>query len=387
MELLFQTSLAIVFYTFFGYGMLLYVFVLLKRLWVPVKNAAIFYEPEISLVIPSYNEADILEQKIKNCYALNYPAGKCFLYFITDGSNDRSLEILSRHPHITVLHEEKRLGKTAAENRAMQYIKTPIVIFSDANSFLNPDAIQKMVKHFTDEKVGCVSGEKRIVLHETDNASAAGENLYWKYESVLKKLSSDFNSAVGAVGELVAFRSALYQSLPDDTLLDDFMQSMQMAAQGYIIRYEPEAFATETASVTVEEEFKRKKRIAVGSWQALFRLTAVVKITKTPLLFFQYFSHRILRWLFVPFLLVVIFFLNIPLMNNGAGYTWLLWLQVAFYTTALAGHTMRNKQIRFKVFFVPYYFCVMHFAVLSGLFKYLTGSQNGVWEKVSRESI
>ncbi|MEN9684508.1 MAG: hypothetical protein RLZZ28_294 [Bacteroidota bacterium] len=387
LEICFWISIAIVFYAFLGYGILLYLLVLLKRKLVakiPAKTA--LFEPEVTLVIPCFNEADIMEGKIANCRLLDYPADKLKLVFITDGSTDQFRAVLENHPDIKLLHEDRRAGKTAAENRVMRYVETPIVIFSDANTLLNKEAVRNIVVHFADEKVGCVSGEKRILTDAADSASAAGEGIYWKYESLLKKLDSELYSAVGAAGELVAFRSSLYKDLPEDTLLDDFMQSMQMAARGYKIVYEPEAYAAETASANVKEELKRKVRIAAGGWQSIRRLNGELRFFKTPLLFFQYISHRVLRWTVTPVLLIGIFFMNISLALNGSFfYQLILVAQLIFYVAAMMGYILENRRIRFKPFFVPYYFCVMNYAALAGLKRFLSGKQQGAWDKAKRK--
>lgn len=380
-------SLFIVFYTLIGYGILLYLLVTIKRIASPGSTtASAQYEPPVTLVIPCFNEADMMDSKIFNCRALNYPADKLSIIFITDGSTDQFAEVLQKYPDIRLLHKDHRAGKTAAENRAMQYVTTPVVIFSDANTILNPGAIKNLVKHFANPAVGCVAGEKRILTRAADSASAAGESIYWQYESFLKKLDSALNSTVGAAGELVAFRSSLYKNLPDDTLLDDFMQSMQIAANGYKIVYEPEAFATEQASANIKEELKRKIRIAAGNWQAIKRLSGTLNFTKTPLLYFQYVSHKVLRWSVTPFLLIVIFLFNIPLAITGnLFYETLLFAQVLFYAIAAAGYLLENKNIRFTTFFIPCYFCVMHYAALAGLIKFLSGKQDAAWEKARRK--
>jgi len=388
-ETTFWISAAVIFYAFLGYGIILYLLILLKRNFgIQTGHVQPAYEPPITLVIPCFNEADIMEGKIANCRELEYPVFKLSLVFITDGSTDNFAEVLGHHPDIRLLHENRRAGKTAAENRAMLYIETPIVIFSDANTLLNKEAVRNIVRHFADEKVGCVSGEKRILTDEADSASAAGEGIYWKYESLLKKLDSELYSAVGAAGELVAFRSSLYKDLPEDTLLDDFMQSMQMAAAGYKIVYEPEAYAAETASANVKEELKRKIRISAGGWQSMKRLSGILHFTKTPLLYFQYVSHRVLRWSVTPFLLILVFLLNIPLAIDAfIFYRLLMAVQVLFYGAAIAGYILENRKIRFKPLFVPYYFCVMNYASLAGLKRFLSGKQKGAWDKAQRKAM
>ncbi len=387
-ELLFLVSFLVIFYTYLGYGILIWFFVLIKKMATrriyPVNN---FYEPAVTLIVPCFNEADIMEAKIANCRSLNYPADKLSFIFITDGSTDDFVSVLKDHPDISALHEDQRAGKTATENRAMLFVTTPIVIFSDANTFLNSESVKNIVRHFADKHVGCVSGEKRIIADKTDSISAAGESIYWKYESILKKLDAALNCTVGAAGELVAFRSDLYKDLPEDTLLDDFMQSMQIAANGYRIAYEPEAFSLETASLNVKEELKRKRRIAAGNWQAMKRLTGILRFTKTPLLLFQYISHKVLRWSVAPFLLILIFFLNILLaINSTPVYTTLLILQAGFYLIAIAGYFLQSKKTRFKILFVPYYFCVMNYAALAGFAKFLSDTQQGTWDKAKRRT-
>lgn len=387
LEILFWLCAGIVFYSFLGYGILLLIWAGIKQLFrsatfVPTEG----FEPAVSLIIPCYNEAAVLEEKIADCRSLHYPADKLTLIFITDGSTDQSVSIIEKHPEIHLLHLPERKGKTAAGNRAMQFVQTPIVIFSDANALVNPEAIRQMVSHFADESTGCVSGEKKIAMQRTANAGTAGEGMYWRYESWLKKLDSQCNSAVGAAGELVAFRTALYRPLPEDTILDDFMQSMQIAAEGYRIVYEPQAFATEKASANVKEELKRKIRIAIGSWQAMKRLRGILRWQQTPALCFQYFSHRILRWAVTPFLLILLILLNTILWIEGKSlYEWLFYLQVCFYLMAWVGYLLRNRKLSLQCFFVPYYFCVMHYAILAGWIQYCTKKQlNGIWEKANR---
>lgn len=388
-EILFWVCTGIVFYSFLGYGLLLLIWAGIKQLFRPADLVPTEgFEPAVTLVIPCYNEAAVLEEKIANCRSLQYPAGKLTLIFITDGSTDESVPIIEKYPEILLLHLPERKGKTAAENRAMTFVQTPIVIFSDANALLNPEAIRQMVIHFADEGTGCVAGEKKIAVQRTANAGTAGEGIYWRYESWLKKLDSQCNSAVGAAGELVAFRTALYRPLPDDTLLDDFMQSMQIAAAGYRIAYEPKACATEKASANVREELKRKIRIATGSWQAMKRLRSILHWQKTPALCFQYFSHRILRWAVTPFLLIVLVLLNLFLWIEGSLlYEMLFYLQVCFYLAAWMGYLLRNRKLSLQWIFVPYYFCVMHYAVLAGWVQYSTQKKlSSIWEKATRSN-
>jgi poly-beta-1,6-N-acetyl-D-glucosamine synthase len=387
-EILFWVSLFIVFYAFLGYGLVLYFLVKLKLYFESPKLSGISnYTSAVSLVIPCYNESDIIREKVLNSLTLDYDKDKLRLYFITDGSTDDFREVLAEFPEVMLLHEDRRGGKTAAENRAMKLVNTPIVIFSDANTLLNKDAVKNIVRHFEKEDVGCVSGEKRVLSDEKDTASAAGEGIYWKYESFLKTLDSQLYSAVGAAGELVAFRTSLYEDLPEDTILDDFMQSMLIASKGFKIIYEPDAYALESGSASVAEELKRKIRISAGGWQSMTRLWDKITPFSQPLLYFQYLSHRVLRWTVTPFLLIFIFVINFFLLDSGWVYALILIGQIAFYLAAALGYFLENRQIRMKILFVPYYFCVMNYAVIAGLFRFLKGGQKGTWEKAKRKSM
>lgn len=387
LHFIFWACLATIFYAFIGYGIILTVMVWVKQklTGTSIKTINRLFEPHVSLVIPCYNEAKILSGKALNSIELDYPPDKLCIYFITDGSDDNFREVIAQFPRAVILHQKRRGGKTAAENRAMRIIKTPFVIFSDANTILNKNAVRNMVRHFQDEKVGCVSGEKRIMMDEKDNASSAGEGIYWKYESFLKKMDSALYSAVGAAGELVAFRTSLYQELPEDTILDDFMQSMLIASEGYKIVYEPQAYAMERGSLSIKEELKRKIRISAGGWQSIRRLKDKITLRKNFLLYFQYLSHRVLRWTVTPFMLMVVLGLNFLLWDASIVYLLLLMAQIFFYLAASLGYFLENRRIRLKILFVPYYFCMMNYAVIAGLIKYNKGKQMSIWEKARRK--
>ncbi|WP_462268116.1 glycosyltransferase family 2 protein [Mucilaginibacter sp.] len=389
MTFLLWLSLFIVFYAFFGYGILLYIIIKIKRVLrgKPVIPAVNFNQlPTCTLVVAAYNEESFIAEKIQNSLALNYPAGKLKLIFITDGSTDRTPEIIAQHPQVQLMHSAGRSGKIAAVHRAMTQVNTGIVVFTDANTFLNADAIINICRHYADPKVGAVAGEKRVQVEETADATA-GEGFYWKYESKLKTWDSELYSVVGAAGELFSIRTALYQPVPPDTILDDFMISLLVAEDGYRVIYEPEAYASETSSANVKEELKRKIRIAAGGIQSIVRLKGLLNPFKIPILTFEYISHRVLRWTIVPFLMILALILNSLLVIQGAGFIYHLLLigQIAFYAASLAGWLLETRQVKVKLLFIPYYFCMMNYAVLRGIFRYMAGSQSAVWEKAKRK--
>lgn len=386
LQIFFWLAIFIVFYAFLGYGILLYIIVKLKRIFIsPQPNIPLGFEPEVAFVVPCYNEEDFVLEKIKNTLALDYPAEKFKIYFITDGSTDATPAIVSEFERIQLLHEIKRGGKTAAENRVMNFVKAPIVIFCDANTLLPPEAIKELVKHYVDPKVGGVSGEKRIIASDKAAAAGAGEGIYWKYESFLKRYDSELLTIVGAAGELFSFRKELFTPLEDDSILDDFMLSMRIAAKGYRVIYEPNAYAMETSSESVKEELKRKIRICAGGWQSMMRLLHVLNFFKHPVLTFEYVSHRVLRWSIAPICLFLILPVNLLLCLDGSPfYCFTFICQILFYVTALLGWYFQNKAIKIKIFFIPYYFFIMNLCVILGFFRYIKGSQSAIWEKAKR---
>jgi biofilm PGA synthesis N-glycosyltransferase PgaC len=388
MIIIFWISIFLIIYTFVGYGFVLFILVKLKRLFVkPFVFVNEYPLPTVTVMVAAYNEEDIIEEKIENTLLLNYPKDKIQLIFITDGSSDRTEEIISGFNEVTLLHEDVRAGKMAAIKRAIPYITGEITVFTDANTFLNTDAINELVKHYQNPKVGAVAGEKRILVEETADASSAGEGFYWKYESKLKKWDYELYSNVGAAGELFSIRTDLYQPVESDTIIDDHMIAMRIAEKGSIIAYEPNAYAMETASADVKEELKRKIRIAAGGIQSILRLKKAANPFRNPVFTFQYISHRVLRWTITPFLLFLVFILNvvIAVQTSSVFYWVLLVLQVAFYALSLTGLYFERRNIRVKALFIPYYFCVMNYAVLAGIVRYYKKNQSAAWEKSKRK--
>ncbi|MES2560006.1 MAG: glycosyltransferase family 2 protein [Bacteroidota bacterium] len=384
-EVVFWLCLLIIFYTFVGYALVVWILVKIKQLFTQKEVYNRDFEPEVSLVVPCFNEADVLQRKLRNCFELDYPRSKLHIVFITDGSDDGSNTILNAAEGITVLHENMRSGKSVAENRAMKFVKTPFVIFSDANTRLNKEAIREIVKHYSDERVGAVAGEKRIVSKEQDSAPAAGEGFYWKYESYLKKLDSQLHSVVGGAGELISFRSGLFSPLEDDTILDDFVQSMRITLRGYRVVYEPKAFAEETASATVKEELKRKVRISAGAWQAMTRLGQAFNPFHNLAIAFSFISHKVFRWTFAPLALVILVPTNYYLFATQHGiYETIFIAQCLFYVFTLLGWYFENKKVHIKLVFIPYYFFMTNWCMYLGFFKFITGRQSAKWERVQR---
>ncbi len=393
LKIVFWFCLGLVFYTYLGYGLVLYMLLKIRNIFKKrqaVKESPDAELPHVTFVVAAYNEEDYIEEKIKNNLAFDYPKDKIHFLFVTDGSDDRTPILIENFDFPEdvswkLYHQPARRGKIAAVERIMEFVESPITIYTDANTDVNPQAIRNIVRHYNDPTIGAVAGEKRISMSEKDTANSAGEGFYWKYESMLKKWDAQLYSVVGAAGELFSIRTNLYTPVPADTIIEDFFLTLTISRKGYRVMYEPDAYAVETSSASIQEELKRKIRIAAGGLQAIYRLTPLLNIFKYGLLSFQYVSHRVLRWTLTPVALPVLFIINLILAIKGYPLFQVLFvLQIIFYIAAFFGYLLEKQKIKFKAFFIPYYFCIMNYAVYRGFLRIINGRQSVMWEKAKR---
>ena len=346
--------MAIVFYTYLGYGAVLYLLVLAKRLLTKAKPQADIPDdclPEVTLMVCAFNEEEIIKEKMENTRPIDYPKDRLRLMWVTDGSTDSTNDLLAEYEDVKVVFSPERRGKAAALKHGIKEVDTEIVVMTDANTMISPTAIREIARLMQDPKVGCVSGEKKVMAKNEGDKAAQGEGLYWKYESTLKRLDSELFSAMGAAGELCVIRRQLMTDIPDDTLLD----------------------AMEYGSANMHEESKRKRRIAAGGLQSCWRLRSLMNPLRHPMVAFQFVSHRVLRWTITPICLFALIPLNTILVLSGEGsvYTVIWILQILFYAAATFG-------IR-----IPAYFVFMNLNVFRGM-AYLFNNSNGTWEKAKR---
>jgi biofilm PGA synthesis N-glycosyltransferase PgaC len=400
-EFIFIISCGIVFYNYGGYAILAAALnSFTRKIPIPPGSPAL---PGVSFIVAAFNEESLIREKILNSLEQDYPADRIELIFITDGSSDKTPDIVAGYSKtniasasidsaskasIRLLHEPQRRGKSAAVNRAVLEAKNEILIFSDANTSLNRDAVRNIARHYADPRTGGVAGEKKV-LTDTANAdgSGAGEGMYWKYESKLKKIDSDFYSVVGAAGELFSLRKELYEPLPDNIILDDFVLSLKAAQKGFRIVYDPEAYAMELPSFSLKDEQKRKIRISAGGFQAILLLRSLFKFWRHPRLSFLSISHRVLRWTLSPLCLILAFISNLILCfySDNQIFKIAFTLQLLFYGMAVLSRVpaIANHKLG-KIFKIPYYFAFMNVSVILGFFRFLKGSQSAVWEKARR---
>ncbi len=391
LQFFFWLSLGILFYCYTGYGMLVFVLNRIRAIFRPRPPLPENNPPlPVTLVVTAYNEEDVLPEKIRNIAAIDYPAALLKVIIVTDGSSDHSPGLVSRFPGLRLLHEPARKGKYAAVKRAMLYVDTPFVVFSDANAILNPDCLRKMMRHYADPRVGGVAGEKKIGTSRVVSAMGQAEGLYWKYESFLKRADAGLWTVVGAAGELFSIRTELFSALGDEWILDDFIISMQVCLQGFTIAYEPGAFATESASASLAEEEKRKIRIAAGAYQSIGFLKNRLSFFRQPLLTFQFISRRLLRWVVCPLMLGVLFVSSIILISlpgHSVFYDAFVWAEGIFSAMALAGYLLVRAGKRAGLFTIPFYFIFMHYCLARGFARYRNGTQTVLWEKSMRQAV
>lgn len=342
---LFYTAVGVIFYTYVGYPLLLSVLAAFKS---SKKNSAEAELPFVTIIIAAYNEEAVIADKIKNTLAADYPTEKLQVIVAAQGSTDDTAVIASSFPGVFVLQSAVRKGKSVAVNEAVEKAQHSIIVVTDANTLLAQHAIQQLVLKLNDDATGAVAGEKKVV--DAGGVTVSGEGLYWRYESWLKQQETNFYTVVGAAGELFAFKKALYVPIPANAVTDDFFLSLSINMQGKKVAYAADAVSTEAASLSIADEWKRKTRIAAGGMQSLFLVKPALNPFRYPLLSFQFFSHRVLRWLFCGPALIIMFLANCILVftTGGLFYNLFFSLQLLFYVFAAFGYVLtRQKNLSF----------------------------------------
>ena len=338
--------------------------------------------PFVSMVVAAYNEEDVIGKKIENCPAIDYPAERIEFLFGSDGSSDRTNEILSAcgDGRVRPFLYQERAGKLNVLNKTVPKTSGDVLVFSDANTMYRPDAINKLVRHFADATVGGVCGQLRLV-NPNDSAGGAGEGLYWRYENVLKMAEGAIHTVIGANGAIYAIRRELFCPLPTESvIMDDFLIPLRVLEQGRRVIYDPEAVATENTSPDMQGEFTRKVRIAAANFNAIPHILGLLN----PLRGFvalALWSHKIVRW-FVPFLAIGALVTNFFILKSGWLYIVTLGLQLLIYVGALLGYLGDCLLCRPGLFMPIYYLVTMNLALLFGFWRSLTRTQRITWERV-----
>jgi cellulose synthase/poly-beta-1,6-N-acetylglucosamine synthase-like glycosyltransferase len=374
-EFVFWVCFGLLVYVYFGYPLLL---TLLARFSTKPPAAPDLPPPHVTLLISAFNESEVIAAKLDNALALDYPSDRLEILVISDASDDGTDEIVQRYSHsgVRLIRQQPRMGKTAGLNLGVSQANGQILVFSDANALYQPDAIRRLVRHFSDTRVGYAVGNARYFEKGAASSSAESEGLYWKLETYLKKKESDFGSVVGGDGAIYAIRRELYSPLlPTD--INDFLNPMQIIARGFLGIFDPAAICYEEAADSFDREFRRKVRIISRSLNALRRIPAVLNPLKNPRHWFMLISHKLLRW-FAPVFMILLLAASLALWRFPFYRVGTL-LQAAFYGMALVGWRWQSHHRLGKIFSLCFYFCMVNLASLLGCSKCIRGDLVGQW--------
>lgn len=379
LEILFWVSVALILYTYIGYPLMLKIF----DLAVPrPKFKQTSDTPAISILIAAYNEEKVIKSRIENCRALDYPQDKIEIIIGSDCSDDRTNAIVRQYENqgVRLVAFEERRGKVNILNDLVKLASHDILVFTDANTMFKRDAVKNLVRHFGDERIGCVVGGLQFV-NPTGGLSGDLEGFYWRYETTLKKLAGRRGYVLGANGAIFALRKGLYEPCPSNTIIEDFVIAMRVLQKGFLVIYDPLATALEEATHKIIQEKKRRVRIGMGDYQSLSMLWPLLNPAK-GFVAYVFWSHKVIRWL-VPFLMIIALISNLALMDYPVYGTMLL-LQAFFYGCALLGQILSRTTMRVKPLSMCYYFVSMNYALLIGFFKFLQGVRTAAWERTER---
>jgi poly-beta-1,6-N-acetyl-D-glucosamine synthase len=368
MKILFWLCFALVSYAYFGYAIWLRLLVGINRRPILQKRIA----PDVSIIIAARNEEMNLPAKLDNLRLLDYPPDRLQIVIASDGSTDRTADILREQvPYILPIILDESNGKAFALNAAVKCATGEILVFLDARQFVEPNAVSELIACFADTTVGAVSGE--LLLDVNPNASSSDAlGIYWKIEKAVRKLESASGSVVGVTGAIYAIRRELYTEIPPGTILDDVFVPMHVARMGKRIIFQPSAVARDRLFNQKGKEFSRKVRTLTGNYQ-LLRLAPWLLSPANPLLF-RFISHKLLR-LMVPLLLVIM--LVTSAMSSAPLYRAIFWLQILFYVLAAFG-TLSPSTRKFKPVAIANTFVMLNAAAALAFYNFVLG-RNRVW--------
>lgn len=337
--------------------------------------------PRVAVVISAFNEAKHLAARIENLLSLDYPAELLSCYIGSDGSRDQTGEILTACQDLRVhgfVFDQNR-GKASVLNDLVARGDEPIIVFSDANTFFDTQALKRLVRHFADANVGGVSGELRFLRSVGDNQ----DSLYWRLEQFLKFFEARIHGLLGANGAIYAIRRPLWQALPPDTVCDDFCVAMNVSATGAKLVYEPTAWAEEDSPESMADEYQRRIRIGIGNFQAFYRHPEYLWKTSWGTRF-SYLSHKVLRW-FAPHLLIVSLLASAYLGLQSPGWAWVASLEFTAYAGAagLYWYSGRGGRLPSILKIVAFLFA-LNWAFLIASWRHATGRFSGTWRRTAR---
>lgn len=377
-EIVFWTSVFLIFYTYAGYSLLV---IALSRFF----NNAVRKKditPKVTFLITAYNEEKNIAQKLENTLSLDYPRAKLEVLVASDGSTDGTEEIVKGFADrgVRLLRVEGRVGKTGTQNKAVAAATGEIIIFSDATTTYEKGNIRNIVRNYADPEVGAVSGRYEY-YNPTGAAIGTGNILFWKYENLIKSSQTRIKTISGCCGCIYSVRKKAYEPLPPD-IISDLCEPLKILEKGYRIVFEPDAVAYEETTEKASEEFNMRIRVISRGMRGLLYMKKLFNPLKFPFVAFQLFSHKVLRWL-IPFFMLALFTSNLFLLD-GVFYKVTMALQAAFYGMAALAWLGEKADLKLKVFSIPLYFSTVNIASAVSMYKTLKGFKAVTWETVRK---
>lgn len=374
--LVFWISVGVIMYSYVGFSLLLMVVGKLFARKVAKKDIT----PSVSLVIAAYNEANGIADKIENSLALDYPKDKLQIIVASDGSDDGTDAIVERYADKGIqLFSFPRRGKIFALRDSVEKATGEILVFSDANTMYDQQAIRKLAANFADPEVGGVNGNQKHIKEKTKDNAGEGESLYWNYDKWLKESETLTGSIVSADGAIYAIRKSLFQMPSSTAVTDDFAISTAVVEQGYRLVYENQALAYEPPMPNAEKEFSRKVRIMNRGLRGVIMRKKLLNPFQYGFYSLTLFSHKVLRRL-VPFFLIFLFIASLMLSGVSAFYMLAAAAQIAFYGWAIISYFLRSTAIgRRKVFYIPFFYCLANAAAFVAIVNLLSGKRIEFW--------
>jgi len=374
MIIIFSASLLLLLYIYLGYPVAaLFLARIINR---EVYKAP--YEPSVTILIAAYNEEEHIERTVENKLELDYPDDRLEIIVISDQSDDRTDDIVKSFSdkRVKFLRQEPRRGKTSALNLAMPHASGEIIVFSDANSIYEKQALRYLVENFSDPSVGYVTG-KMIYINHDGTIIGNGCSTYMRYENLLREVETKIGSVVGVDGGVDAVRKSLYREMRHDQL-PDFVLPLMVVEQGYRVVYEPRAVLMEDTLKSPEDENRMRVRVSLRALWALFDMRVLFNPLRYGIFSVQLFSHKVLRYLGIIFV-VAVYVSNIVLISRSMFYKLFFVLQSVVLGMALAGRHMEKKGMSSHVFYIPYYFFLINIAAGQALLKFLRGEKQATW--------
>lgn len=377
MAFVFAMCVILLVYVYAGYPVLCALLAALRHR----KVRAAAGTPRVTVLISAFNEADCIEETVRNKLDLDYPPERLDVIVISDGSDDGTDDIVRRvaeeagPDRVRLIHQETRAGKTSALNRAAAEARGDVLVFSDANSLYAPDALRRLVEPFADPEVGYVTGR---MLYRAPDGSLTGEgcNAYMRYENMLRGLETRLGSVVGVDGGIDAVRAELYAPMRSDQQ-PDFVLPLGVVARGRRVVYQPAARLYEASLSVASDEFRMRARVSLRAWHALKDMAGLLNPLRHGVFAWQLFTHKWLRYL-APIFQILAFVSNAALAARGVPWDRLFALQLLFYLAALAGLALRGRRLPTPLSF-PFYLCLLNAAAGLALIRFLRGERQVTW--------